>query len=88
MYSACPPQKGPIFGYPYPAPPGSPDGLARRQADVKPSLQFRQVPQARLNGTETRSPTLTRPTAAPTASTMPMFSCPSTIPASISARPS
>ena len=63
-YSACPPRYGPICGYPYPA-PGCPDGLARRHADVHPSVQLRQVPQARLNGTDTRSPTLTRFTPGP-----------------------
>ena len=45
-------------------------------AEVKPSLQFRQVPHARLKGTDTRSPTLIRFTADPTSSTMPMFSWP------------
>jgi hypothetical protein len=49
-------------------------GLVRRQKDVQPPVQFRHVPQAMLNGTLTRSPTLIRPTPEPTSSTTPMFS--------------
>ena len=51
-------------------------------------MQLRQVPQAMLNGTDTRSPTLIRLTAAPTSSTMPMFSWPRTLPSSTAVRPS
>jgi hypothetical protein len=62
--------------------------LARKHADVQPALQLRQVPQLMLNGTDTRSPTLTRFTPGPTSSITPMFSCPRTMPASSGARPS
>src|SRR4051794_1672718 len=63
-------------------------GLVRRQNDVQPPVQLRQVPQAMLNGTLTRSPTLTRPTPAPTSTTTPMFSWPRTLPSSTAVRPS
>ncbi len=46
------------------------------------------MPQATLNGTLTRSPTRTRVTPAPTSSTMPVFSCPKTVPSSTLVRPS
>jgi hypothetical protein len=49
---------------------------------------LRQVPQAMLNGTDTRSPALTRPTAPPTSSTIPVFSCPRILPFSTAVRPS
>src|SRR5207244_8418991 len=78
---------GPILGHPYPA-VGRPDGLARRHAQVQPAVQLRQVPHAILNGTDTRSPMEIRSTPDPTSSTTPMFSWPSTMPASSGARPS
>jgi hypothetical protein len=63
-------------------------GFVRWQNEVQPALQLRQLPQAMLNGTDTRSPTLIRSTAGPTCSTMPVFSCPSTVPGSTFVRPS
>ena len=51
-------------------------------------MQFAQVPQAMLNGSDTRSPTLTRPTPGPTSTTTPMFSWPNTVPVSTPVRPS
>ena len=63
-------------------------GLVRRQNDVQPPVQLRQLPQAMLNGTDTRSPTFTRVTPGPTSSTMPMFSWPRTLPSSTAVRPS
>lgn len=63
-------------------------GLVRRQNDVQPCRQLRQVPQAMLNGTLTRSPTRIRVTAEPISSTTPMFSWPKTVPSSTEVRPS
>ena len=67
---------------------GRPDGLARKHAQVQPAVQLRQLPQAMLNGTDTRSPTEIRSTPTPVSSTTPMFLWPRTMPASSGARPS
>src|ERR1700733_3206101 len=87
-YSACPPWYGPICAYPYAAPSTPSVGLVRRQNEVHPATQLRQVPQAMLNGTETRSPGLIQLTPGPVSSTMPVFSWPSTLPCSTLVRPS
>ena len=63
-------------------------GFTRVQNEVHPVVQARQVPQAMLNGTDTRSPTLTRATPRAPSSTTPMFSWLSTLPCSTDARPS
>src|SRR5580700_4772419 len=63
-------------------------GLVVRQKAVKPASQFRQKPQAMLNGRQTISPIFIRSTAFPTSATSPMFSWPSTRPGSMSVRPS
>ena len=47
-----------------------------RQMPVLPSLQLQQRPQAILNGTETRSPTLMNSTSRPASITSPVISCP------------
>ena len=47
---------------------------------VARSLQFRQRPQAMLNGTETRSPTLMNSTSRPASMTSPVISWPRTRP--------
>ncbi len=60
----------------------------RVQNDHQPSWQLRHVPHEMLNGTDTRSPTCTRSTLIPTASTIPMFSWPKTVPSSTLVRPS
>ena len=62
-YSACPPIHPPISTYPYAAPGRA--GFTFRQMPVLPSLQFRHRPQAMLNGTDTRSPTLMNSTSRP-----------------------
>ena len=63
-------------------------GLVRRQNDIQPDTQLRQVPHAMLKGTETRSPRWILVTAEPVSSTMPMFSWPSTVPSSTFVLPS
>src|SRR6478609_5782215 len=71
--------------YPY-ADPGL-SGLTFRQIPVLPSLQFLQPPQAMLNATEARSPTLTNSTPGPTSTTSPVISCPRTSPSGAVVRP-
>ena len=61
---------------------------AQAERGSSPATQLRQEPQAILNGTETRSPTLIRLTPGPVSSTIPMFSWPSTLPSSTEVRPS
>ncbi len=51
-------------------------------------MQLKQLPQAMLKGSTTRSPFLICFTAAPTSTTTPMFSWPITIPGFASVRPS
>lgn len=55
---------------------------------MAPARQFRQEPQATVNGITTRSPCSRAETPAPTSSTMPRFSWPNTAPGSAPARPS
>ena len=55
---------------------------------MKPAWQFRQKPQATLNGITTRSPSSRPVTPLPTSSTRPRFSCPNTMPGSAAVRPS
>ena len=54
---------------------------------VLPSLQLRQRPQAMLNGTEQRSPTLMNSTSEPVSMTSPRISWPRTRPAGAVVRP-
>jgi hypothetical protein len=51
------------------------------------SLQFRQRPQATLNGTETRSPIRMNSTSPPASITSPVISWPSTMPLGAVVRP-
>ena len=58
-------------------------GLDRSQPEKKPFLQKKHWPQEIVNGTTTRSPTLSLLFSAPTSTTSPMVSWPSTSPFSI-----
>src|SRR5213076_785523 len=84
-YSAWPPTQPPMSTYPY-AEPGR-SGFTFRQTPVLPSLQLTHRPQAMLNGTDHRSPTLTYSTPGPTSTTSPVISCPRTRPAGAVVRP-
>ena len=55
-------------------------GFELSQSEVRPSRQYRQRPQAMANGTTTRSPGFRVVTPAPTSTTSPMNSWPSTSP--------
>lgn len=84
-YSACPPTHPPMSTYPY-AEPGR-SGLTFSQMPVLPSLQFRHRPQEMLNGTDTRSPTLTNSTSGPSSTTSPVISWPRMSPLGAVVRP-
>src|SRR5919107_4460149 len=71
--------------YPY-AEPGR-SGLTFSQTPVLPSLQLRQRPQAMLNGTEARSPSLMYSTPGPVSITSPVISCPRIRPSGAVVRP-
>ncbi len=56
------------------------DGLVRSQPEYQPRLQKKHSPQEMVNGTTTRSPTFRFFTSAPTSTTSPIVSWPSTSP--------
>ena len=62
-------------------------GLTFSQTPVLRSLQLRQRPQAMLNGTLTRSPTLMNSTSRPTSATSPVISWPRVWPSGAVVRP-
>lgn len=76
-YSAWPPVQSPRLK-PYAA--QATLGFVVSQTSVRRALQLRHRPQATLNGTETRSPSLRNSTSGPTSMTSPVISCPIAMP--------